>query len=220
MGPLLILAIVSAYLLGSVPAGFLLVRFYTGTDIRAVGSGRTGSTNVLRAGGGKVALMTGVLDVLKAASAVWIAQRLLPGNEWAAVLAGIAAIIGHNYSIFIGFKGGAGGAPTIGAAFALWPPSLLVVVPLGAAVWYFIGYASVATMSFSLILTALFAYRAYVFGGPWQHVVFGLLALAVCLWALRPNIKRLIRGEERLVGWRAKRLKQAGAGAGDTSGRR
>src|SRR5688500_8166847 len=122
MGPLLILAIVSAYLLGSVPAGFLLVRFYTGTDIRAVGSGRTGSTNVLRAGGGKVALMTGVLDVLKAASAVWIAQRLLPGNEWAAVLAGIAAIIGHNYSIFIGFKGGAGGAPTIGAAFALWPP--------------------------------------------------------------------------------------------------
>jgi glycerol-3-phosphate acyltransferase PlsY len=206
---MLILALIVAYLLGSVPAGFLLVRFYTGRDIRDVGSGRTGSTNVLRAGGGKVALMTGVLDVLKAASAVWIAQRLLPGNEWAAVLAGIAAIIGHNYSIFIGFKGGAGGAPTIGAAFALWAPSLLVVVPLGAAVWYFIGYASVATMSFSLIITALFAYRAYAQGGPWAYVGFGLLALLVCLWALRPNIKRLLRGEERMVGWRARRLKQA-----------
>jgi glycerol-3-phosphate acyltransferase PlsY len=220
MQPLLFLAIITAYLLGAVPAGFLLVRFYTGTDIRAVGSGRTGSTNVLRAGGGKVALMTGVLDVLKAASAVWIAQRLLPGNEWAAVLAGIAAIIGHNYSVFIGFKGGAGGAPTIGAAFALWPPSLLVVVPLGAAVWYFIGYASVATMSFSLILTALFAYRAYAFGGPWAHAVYGVLALMVCLWALRPNIKRLVRGEERMVGYRARRLRQASASAGDSSGRR
>lgn len=206
---MLILALIVAYLLGSVPAGFLLVRFYTGRDIRDVGSGRTGSTNVLRAGGGKVALMTGVLDVLKAASAVWIAQRLLPGNEWAAVLAGIAAIIGHNYSIFIGFKGGAGGAPTIGAAFALWAPSLLVVVPLGAAVWYFIGYASVATISFSLILTALFGYRAYSQGEPWAYVIFGLMALLVCLWALRPNIRRLLRGEERMVGWRARRLKQA-----------
>jgi glycerol-3-phosphate acyltransferase PlsY len=207
---MLILALIIAYLLGSVPAGFLLVRFYTGTDIRAVGSGRTGSTNVLRAGGSKVALMTGVLDVLKAASAVWIAQRLLPGNEWAAALAGVAAIIGHNYSVFIGFKGGAGGAPTIGAAFALWAPSLLVVVPLGAAIWYFIGYASVATMSFSLILTALFTYRAYALGAPWEYALYGLMALAVCLWALRPNIKRLLRGEERMVGWRARRLKQAG----------
>ncbi len=206
---MLILALIVAYLLGSVPAGFLLVRFYTGRDIRDVGSGRTGSTNVLRAGGGKVALMTGVLDVLKAATAVWIAQRLLPGSEWAAVLAGIAAVIGHNYSVFIGFKGGAGGAPTIGAAFALWAPSLLVVVPLGAAVWYFIGYASVATMSFSIILTALFGYRAYTQGGPWAYVAFGVMALMVCLWALRPNIKRLLRGEERMVGWRARRLKQA-----------
>ncbi len=210
MDLMLILALIIAYLLGSVPAGFLLVRFYTGTDIRAVGSGRTGSTNVLRAGGSKVALMTGVLDVLKAASAVWIAQRLLPGNEWAAALAGVAAIIGHNYSVFIGFKGGAGGAPTIGAAFALWAPSLLVVVPLGAAIWYFIGYASVATMSFSLILTALFTYRAYALGAPWEYALYGLMALAVCLWALRPNIKRLLRGEERMVGWRARRLKQAG----------
>ncbi len=210
MDLMLILALIIAYLLGSVPAGFLLVRFYTGTDIRAVGSGRTGSTNVLRAGGSKVALMTGVLDVLKSASAVWIAQRLLPGNEWAAALAGVAAIIGHNYSVFIGFKGGAGGAPTIGAAFALWAPSLLVVVPLGAAIWYFIGYASVATMSFSLILTALFTYRAYALGAPWEYALYGLMALAVCLWALRPNLKRLLRGEERMVGWRARRLKQAG----------
>jgi glycerol-3-phosphate acyltransferase PlsY len=207
---MLILVLTIAYLLGSIPAGFLLVRFYLGSDIRAVGSGRTGSTNVLRAGGGKIALMTGVLDVLKAAAAVWTAQRLLPGQQWAAVLAAVAAVIGHNYSIFIGFKGGAGGAPTIGAAFALWPPSLLVVVPLGAAVWYFVGYASVATMSFSVILTALFAYRAYTQGEPWQYAVFGVLALLVCLWALRPNIRRLQRGEERLVGYRARRLKQAG----------
>jgi glycerol-3-phosphate acyltransferase PlsY len=87
-----------------------------------------------------------------------------------------------------------------------------VVVPLGAAVWYFVGYASVATLSFSLILTALFAYRAQTQGEPWSYVVFGLVALLVCVWALRPNIRRLLRGEERLVGYRARRLKQADAG--------
>jgi acyl phosphate:glycerol-3-phosphate acyltransferase len=67
-------------------------------------------------------------------------------------------------------------------------------------------------MSFSVILTALFGFRAYQQGEPWQYAAFGLLALLVCLWALRPNIERLRRGEERLVGYRAKRLKQASAG--------
>jgi glycerol-3-phosphate acyltransferase PlsY len=209
----LILSLLLAYVLGSLPVGFLLIKFYSGQDIRKIGSGRTGSTNVLRAGGGKVALMTGVLDVVKAASAVWLAQWLAPQHPWVGVLAGIAAILGHNYSVFLGFRGGAGGAPTIGAAFALWPPSILVVLPLGAAVWYFIGYASVATMSFSLIITAVMAYRWYALGGAWQNILYGVLAFAICIWALRPNIRRLLEGSERLHGWRARRMKEAGAGS-------
>ena len=205
----MLLSLLFAYLLGSLPVGYLLIRFYTGQDVRRFGSGRTGSTNVLRAGGAKVALMTGVLDVLKAASAVWMARWLVPASPWVEVGAGLLAIVGHNYSIFLGFKGGAGGAPTIGSAFALWPPSILLVVPIGAAVWYFIGYASVATISFSVVITAALAYNWYQLGGPGEYVLYGLGALVICLWALRPNIQRLMAGSERVHGWRAKRLKQS-----------
>jgi glycerol-3-phosphate acyltransferase PlsY len=93
----------------------------------------------------------------------------------------------------------------LGGAIGLWPPSALVIVPLGFAIWYGIGYASVTTMSLALIATFLFAIRAALGLSPWAYVVYGIFAELILVWALRPNLERLRNGTERLIGWRAKR---------------
>lgn len=209
--------IILAYLIGSMPFGVVVVRLTTGKDIRSVESGRTGGTNVMRAAGAWAGLVTGILDVLKGASAVWLARWLVPGNHiWCEILAPVAAILGHNYSIFLAEKnekgklrlrGGAGGAACLGGAIGLWWPSAFIILPLGIAVWYFVGYASLTTLSFALTTMVIFAVRAWRFGSPaapWEYILYGFLALLVLAWALRPNISRLMRGNERLVGLRAR----------------
>jgi acyl phosphate:glycerol-3-phosphate acyltransferase len=209
---------VISYLLGSIPFGWLIVQISSGKDIRKVESGRTGGTNAMRAAGFWAGLGTALLDMLKSASTVWIARALAPGNIWLEVIAPVLAILGHNYSIFLlerddqgrlRLRGGAGGAPTAGGAMGLWLPSILIIVPLAALILYGVGYASVATMSAALIASLIFAVKAALSGSPWQYVAYGLLAEILLIWALRPNIRRLIEGKERLVGWRAKRLKKA-----------
>jgi len=205
-----------SYLLGSIPMGLLMVKLSTGKDIRTVESGRTGGTNAMRAAGFWVGLGTAILDVLKAAASVWLARWLLPGRVWVEVLAPIMAIIGHNYSIFLierkedgtlRLRGGAGGAPTVGGALGLWPPSLLIIVPVGALILYFVGYASVTTMSVALLAVIIFAVRAWLGASPWAYVLYGIMAEFLLIWALRPNIRRLLQGNERLVGYRARRKK-------------
>jgi glycerol-3-phosphate acyltransferase PlsY len=206
---IVILVMLCAYLIGSIPVGYLMVKTFTGQDIREVGSGRTGSTNVMRVGGTKIAMLTGVFDALKGTAAVELARWLTPNNPWMLVLAGVAAILGHNYSVFIGFKGGAGGAPTVGVAGGLWPGSVLWIIPIGAAVWYFIGYASLTTISFTLAIIVIMFIRWYLGLAPVEYIYFGGLALIICLWSLRPNLKRLAAGTERVVGWRARQTKQS-----------
>jgi len=201
-----------AYILGSVPFGLLIVKWRTGKDLRVVESGRTGGTNAMRAAGPSAGLLTAILDMLKGAVAVWLA-RAVGANVWICTLAPIASVLGHNYSIFlierkdgrIRLRGGAGGAPTVGGAFGLWAPSLLIVVPVGFLIWWGIGYASLTTISAALIAIIIFAVRAGLGLSPWQYVIFGIVAEFLLIWALRPNIKRLLNGTERLHGWRAKR---------------
>src|SRR5512137_1774022 len=92
--------IVLGYVMGSIPSGMLIVRLTTGRDIRRVGSGRTGGTNAMRAGGSLVGLLTGVADVLKSFLAVHICSWAMPGYFWLEILVGLAAVLGHNYSLF------------------------------------------------------------------------------------------------------------------------
>ncbi len=207
-----------SYLIGSIPSGLLIVKFSTGKDIRQVESGRTGGTNAMRAAGFWAGLGTAVLDILKSASTVWLARWLinlgwLPDNPWLVMLAPIFAILGHNYSVFLvertqdgklRLRGGAGGAPTVGGAFGLWPPSLVITVVTGALLLFGVGYASLATLSVGLVSALIFAYRAWLGASPWEYVFYGVIAFALLAWALRPNIKRLLNGTERLVGWRAR----------------
>jgi glycerol-3-phosphate acyltransferase PlsY len=193
-----ILALLISYLLGSIPVGLLLVRASTGKDIREVGSGRIGGTNALRAGGPWIALLTGFGDVLKGFLAVLVGHALV-GTPIFEALAGVLAVVGHNYSVFIGFHGGAGTAATLGGAIALWPwngPAMLVV---GTAVIALSRYASMGSITVAILLPALYALRAGLGSAPWGHLIHGLGTMALTLWALRPNIQRLLEGCERQV---------------------
>ena len=209
-----------SYLIGSIPFGMIVVRLRTGKDIRRVESGRTGGTNAMRAAGFGAGLATAILDLLKAAGVVWIARLVVPGNVWLEVFAPIAAVLGHNYSLFLTERdalgrlrlhGGAGGASTVGGALGLWAPSILIILPIGALILFGIGYASVTTMSVALIATLIFAYRAWIGASPWQFVLYGVITELILLYALRPNIRRLLNGNERIVGLRARRKKNAGS---------
>ena len=200
-----------AYVFGSIPFGLLIVKISTGKDIRDVASGRTGGTNAGRAAGTWAGVLTGILDGAKAAAAVWIAQAVSPGNHWLHVIAGLAAILGHNYSIFIiqrdekgrlRLHGGAGGGPTVGGAIGLWWLSAFLILPIAILVFVGIGYASITTLSIAVITTVIFAVRYLLGLSPLPDVFYGPIAFVMLAWALRPNIRALIEGRERFHGWR------------------
>jgi glycerol-3-phosphate acyltransferase PlsY len=193
-----VVTIVSAYLLGSIPVGLLLVRATRGTDVREVGSGRTGGTNVLRAAGPWVGLLTALIDGAKGLLAVVLA-RVTVGIPAVEALAGVLAVVGHNHSVFIGFKGGAGTACAIGGAIGLWPWNAAILICAGGAVFAATGYASVGSMSVALLLAVVPALRAALAGAPWAYLIHGVGASAFILWSLRPNIRRLLGGRERRV---------------------
>ena len=213
--------ILLAYVFGSIPFGLLIVKLKTGKDIREVESGRTGGTNAMRAAGFWAGIATAILDILKGAGAVWIAQWLTPDHHWVHVLAPLAAILGHNHSIFlperdengkfIRLRGGAGGAPSVGGAMGLWPASILIILPLGMLTFFTLGIASVTTMAVALFAIIIFAVRASQGLLPWSDVWYGVGAEVLLILALRPNLKKLFEGNERVVkyslnGWlRARR---------------
>lgn len=200
--------IILAYIFGSIPFGLLIVKLKTGKDIREVESGRTGGTNAMRAAGFWAGFATALLDILKGAVGVWVAQWLTPDSQWVHVLSPIAAILGHNYSIFLAerdangkfrLRGGAGGAPSVGGAMGLWPASILIILPLGMLTFFTIGIASITTMAVALFAIIVFAIRALLFDGQWIDVWYGVGAEVLLVWALRPNLKKLMEGNERIV---------------------
>lgn len=206
-----------AYILGSIPFGFILVKAITGKDVRNVESGRTGGTNTMRATGFSIGFITSLLDMLKSAGAVWIARYFIQDGNWLHVFAGFFAVIGHNFSIFllkkdpegkIKFGGGAGGTPAIGAIIGFWWPSVFILVPAGYLIVMVIGYASLATLSLPLIGSFILLIRFLYTDQPWEYIFSGLLSEILIVLALLPNIKRLLNGSERLVGFRAKKKKQ------------
>lgn len=214
---LAVVVLVLSYLIGSIPFGVIIVRLKTGEDLRQVASGRTGGTNAIRAAGFWVGMVVTVLDGAKAACAVWLASSVVQGDVWLEVLAPVAAVFGHNYSIFLAQRdesgivklgGGAGGASTVGGAFGLYPASILIILPMGLFIWFGIGYASLATMSVALASIIVFGIFAALGITPWQYIIYGVLTEIILLWALRPNIRRLLDGTERLIGWRARRQKK------------
>ena len=212
--------IILGYIIGAVPVGLLIVKRITGKDIRMVGSGRSGATNVIRAAGMWAGVTTAILDLIKGALPILVAKLILPSLPWAHVLVGVSAVLGHNHSIFLResvtdhktgrkktvLRGGAGGVTTVGGAIGLWVWTGAIVIPAGSAILFGIGYASVATMSGAIMTTIIMAVRSNQGLAPSAYIYYGVMCLLLQLWALRPNIRRLINGTERLIGWRAKRM--------------
>jgi glycerol-3-phosphate acyltransferase PlsY len=193
--------IAASYFLGSVPIGLMLVWLTTGRDVRQVGSGRIGGTNTLRAAGPWVALLTILADLAKGFLSVWL-TRIVVGTQGvesplAESLAGLMAVIGHNYPVFIRFKGGAGTMTTGGGAIALWPWNAAILTPLGVGVIALTGHASVGSISIAVLIPIIYVVRALLGVGPWEYLIHGVGTMALTLWALRPNIQRLWEGRER-----------------------
>jgi len=192
----LFLAILCPYLIGSIPFGYFVIRWMKGKDIRTIGSGRTGGTNAIRAGGSGAGILTGASDILKGVLALMLAWAIAGKTPLTDVLAGIAVVVGHNWSVFMGFRGGAGTTPNIGASIAIWPVSaiwLLPMLPFGLNV---IRYASLTSLAIAAMIPIGLAVRATLGLGPWLDVLYGGLTALTVVWALRPNIKRLINGTE------------------------
>ena len=209
---------VIGYLCGAVPVGYLYVKATKGIDITEYGSGRTGGTNTYRAAGLWAGIITALSDVFKGFIAVWL-TRFLFGDAlgsallpWAVALAGVMAVTGHNWSIFLGWRGGAGTGPNVGWATAVWWPTLPIsfLVMLGLLVG--LGMASVASLAMAAVIPVSFTilYFAGVpgYADTFAYIAGGLATAAIVTWALRPNIKRLLHGKERLVGPRARAAKR------------
>lgn len=186
-----------AYLFGSVPAGVLVARTY-GVDIRKVGSGNIGATNVLRALGPGPALVVAFFDVFKGGIAVLIARAV--GIE-GALLGGVAlaAVLGHNYSVFLGFRGGKGVATSFGTLLVLDPVLALWTFPIGVSVMLLTRYVSAGSMTGGVAATVL----ALALGRPpWEVLTVALMA-ALIFFTHRENLRRLQAGTERRLGEKA-----------------
>jgi glycerol-3-phosphate acyltransferase PlsY len=199
----IVLAAVVGYLLGAIPFGLIIGRATKGVDLREHGSHRTGATNALRTLGAPAAAAVFLLDVGKGVAAVLLARLIVPDDpttEWAAAAAGIAAIVGHNWSVFIRFTGGRGVATSAGALGAMSPWTLLVIAPVVVLVIWRSRYVSLGSITGALlapVVTAGFALAAVV-GVP--AIVYALVSGLLVTVAHADNIGRLRAGTERKIG--------------------
>lgn len=186
-----LLAIAAGYLLGSLPTGLVVVRALTGTDIRAAGSGNIGTVNVLRVAGTGASVLVLIVDMLKGAAAVGLA-RVLDQQAAGVVGAGLAAIAGHNWSLFLRFQGGKGIATSFGVLLAIAP----VVGLLAGAVWgAVVGVTRYASLG-SLLAMAAVPLAMWWRREPAPYIVFGIIILAFAVYRHRANLVRLISGTE------------------------
>lgn len=182
-------AVVVAYLVGAIPFGVLVSRAFYGTDIRRVGSGNIGAANALRTLGRRGAVAVLALDTLKGFAPTLAAGAL--GGPIVATLAGLAAIVGHCYSPFLGFRGGKGVATYFGALFALWWPAGIAFAAIWVAAVVATGYSSVGSMLGAVAMGAVLW-----LGLGWTGVVYGLVTALFIIVRHRENLERLRRGTE------------------------
>lgn len=194
----LALTAVIAYLIGSIPTGYLIVKAKTGKDIRTVGSGSTGATNVKRVLGKNYFFLVMFLDALKGALPVILATQFISAGAslgLAPVIAAVAVIIGHSKSIFLQFKGGKSVASGVGTILALnWIVGLVVAV-----VWSVITYTTKYVSVGSIIALAVSPLVMYFLGAPIAYICYCALGAIYIIYLHRENIKRLIQGCENKV---------------------
>lgn len=193
------LVLLAAYLIGSIPFGYILSRLLGKTDIRKHGSGNIGATNVLRVMGWRAALPVFLLDMLKGIAAVLLARTV--SSEAAVYLgAGFLAMIGHSYPVFLSFRGGKAAATAIGVLGSISIPVLLILIATAGTVVALTRYVSLGSMIGAALLPVIFALFGF---GPF-YILFGLATAALIIYRHRDNIKRLLKGEESKLGQKVK----------------
>ena len=194
----LILTALLAYVIGSIPTGYIVVKVAKNEDIRKIGSGSTGATNVKRVMGKKWFFIVLLLDAIKGATPVFLAAWLVTAfSDWglAPVIAAVCVILGHSKSIFLNFTGGKSVASGVGTIIALsWQVGLII-----AAVWGLITYTSKYVSLGSIIALALSPFIMYLFHQPVCYIIYCAVGAVYIIWLHRENIKRLIKGEESKV---------------------
>jgi glycerol-3-phosphate acyltransferase PlsY len=202
------LAALVGYLLGSIPTGIIVARVYRNVDLTAYGSGRTGATNVLRTLGSGAAAIAFAGDFLKGLLAVLAVRLVIAGDSsWVELIAGVAAVLGHSYSIFIGFKGGRGVVTGFGATAAatpLAPILMLIAFAVGAVLVAVTRYVSLGSVVGAALAGLLMCWLAVNTGDP-AWAVWGVLMSGFIIASHKDNIERLLAGTERKLGERAER---------------
>jgi acyl phosphate:glycerol-3-phosphate acyltransferase len=183
------IAVLIGYICGSIPFGLLLAKAAGLGDVRSIGSGNIGATNVLRTGNKKIAALTLLLDGLKGAVPVLLLTQF--GGPQAGMIAGLAAMAGHIFPLWLGFKGGKGVATSLGVLFGLYWPLGLIFVALWLGLAFVFRFSSLA----GLATSALTPFWAYLMGRPDLVIPTALIALVI--WIMhRTNIERLMKGDE------------------------
>jgi glycerol-3-phosphate acyltransferase PlsY len=187
-----LLSLALGYLLGSIPFGLILARLAGHGDLREIGSGNIGATNVLRTGSKGLAALTLILDMLKGTAAVLIGAQFGPN---AALLGGLGAFLGHLFPVWLGFRGGKGVATYLGVLIGLYWPAALLFAAVWLAVAALTRYSSLAALVASAAVPLLL-----VFMGEHRVAVLALAFSLLLYWRHADNISRLLRGEEGRIG--------------------
>ena len=203
--------VVIAYLLGSIPFGLIIAKLKSGVDVREQGSGKTGATNVMRAAGTKLGVLTIVLDVSKATGAVMLAAVIIDGGSgiisvggasvhWqqiGQVVAGMAAVAGHNWPIFARFKGGRGVTAYFGTLFAIYPPAGIFGAQIVAITALRSRHMSLGSVLGALAALCLMIHLTMLYNFPPIYLAYSLAVIALLIYQHQDNIKRLRQGTER-----------------------
>ena len=190
--------VILSYLIGSIPTGYIIVKTKTGDDIRKIGSGSTGATNVKRVMGKKWFFITLLLDAFKGALPVILAAcfaKTFTGIGLLPVLAAIAVILGHSKSVFLKFTGGKSVASGVGTILALNWQVGLIIAAIWATVTFFTRYVSVG----SIVALSLSPLLMWTFNAPAAYIAYCGIGAIYIIWLHRSNIQRLIKGEENKV---------------------
>ncbi len=191
----IVLAIVIGYIFGSIPSGLVLVKMACGIDIREYGSKNIGTTNVFRTVGARMASIVLVADVFKGVLAVLLVRYLLESNLHLELLTAIAALLGHNYSIFLGFKGGRGVATGLGLILLFMPDVCIFSFTVWLVLVFVTRYVSLGSIVGAFITPIV----AYMRGYPAELVLFALAACVFVIVRHYENMKRLIAGTETKI---------------------
>lgn len=211
------LAIVLGYLIGSIPSGVVITRRVSKVDIRRFGSGSTGATNAFRTGGPKVGALVFLADLAKGAAVIFLAGWLVGSQTFtlgeltfnaqaAQVMAAVAAISGHNWSLFLKFHGGKGVSTFFGALLVLSPLVAAICGTITIIVIALFRYVSLGSLLGAIGAVILLLPLVYLGWQPENYLLFALPSMALILFQHRENIQRLLTGTERKLGEAAQRL--------------